>query len=209
MQPLYKVRFIPACTITQRWRTLLVDDVQELSRFAQRVVDIITRILLDAKHDFAKSTAISTSPIKCVPSSSGSPRVATRLHSNAALKLNLANALWTAIRFCPGLQNIRVLTAMILIEMLVKQHATLIGGSDPQEDAREHWTRFCADVLVVCDSDVMRSFWTGKIDNSHWAAWDWTSTERSFVWQLFVTRWMKDMHVSWERLSYLLVVPFM
>jgi hypothetical protein len=181
-----------------------------MSRFAQRVVDLITRILLDAKLDFAESTEIPTSPVKGVPSSSGSLRVATtRPHSNAALKLNLAIALWTAIRRCPGLRKLQVLTAPILIEMLVKQQVTLIGGCDPQEDAREHWTRFCADVLVVCDSNVVRSFWTGKIHDIHWPAWDWTSTERSFVWQLFVTQWTKDMDVSWERFSYLLVVPFM
>ena len=190
---------------------LLADDPQGLDRFAKRAVEIITRILLDSMLDFTNSSPeIPTSPVKNAPSSSGSHRVTTsRPRSNTALKLNLVTALWTAIRRCPGLRQLQAITAPILIEMLIKQQTTLIGGNDTQEDAREYWTRLCADVLIVCDSNVLRSFWTGKAGDVDWSAWNWTPNEKSFTWQLFVTEWTKETDVCWDHFSQLLVVPFM
>lgn len=81
-------------------------------------------------------------------------------------------------------------------------------------DEREQWAMFCADVLLVSDTDDLKVFWGGPNGStavngaaSH-VGCSWKPDERSLVWTCFLRKWSDAREWNWESAAALLGVPF-
>jgi hypothetical protein len=171
-----------------------------------RAADILIDILQDASLDL---TTKSGPPRKTLSSSSPT-KVPPSLHSNISLKLSITRDLWTIIRTTIP-PDFVVAAGEKLLACLIDNEDDWVWETDSSDDARKHWAMFCAEVLLVCASDELRSFWGTSRGSGNDSKRDWSRKPevRRLVWACFVQKWKEEGDWNWEGAIILLGVPFM
>jgi hypothetical protein len=88
----------------------------------------------------------------------------------------------------------------------MEDEADLVWETDSPDDARKQWAYLCAEVLVVCEVDDLREFWSKRSCAMAMMAYE--PGVQSLVWGCFVEKWTEDAEGSWEGAALLLGVPF-
>ncbi|KAG1745909.1 uncharacterized protein EDB91DRAFT_1236218 [Suillus paluster] len=175
--------------------------------FATKAAEILVDILGDSKLDFSAKygppPSQHVSPVagvRVTPKRSSLPS-----RSNAALKLVVVRDLWAVLRTTfPN--NLLHSAGTSLLACLIEDETNLVWETDSPDDARKQWAYFCAEVLVVCELDDLREFWTRR--SSAMSMMSYEPGVQSLVWGCFVERWTEDTEGSWEGAALLLGVPF-
>ncbi|KAJ7016133.1 hypothetical protein C8F04DRAFT_1056651, partial [Mycena alexandri] len=156
----------------------------DIADFAILAVEIITDILLEPSIDITLKAGVSF----CTDGQANL--------SNAVLKLKLVRGLWAVIR--------KVIPSPQLVSAAEKFITVLVAHEDEFTDcgdvSRTKWAMFCAEVLIICDFDDLKDFWTyGE---------KWTDAVRSTVWRCFMERWKEESECAWQGVDILLAIPF-
>ncbi|KAG0704222.1 hypothetical protein DFH29DRAFT_912360 [Suillus ampliporus] len=175
--------------------------------FATKAATILVEILCDPKLDLSakygpppSQQASPVGEVKVTPRRSLIPS-----RSNAALKLVVARDLWTVIRTTFPNSLLHSAGARLLT-CLIEDEAALVWETDSPDDARTQWAYFCAEVLVVCEVDDLREFWSTRSRGMSMMSHE--PGVQSLVWGCFVERWTEDAEGSWEGAALLLGIPF-
>ncbi|KAJ7796184.1 hypothetical protein B0H14DRAFT_3495078 [Mycena olivaceomarginata] len=117
--------------------------------------------------------------------------------SNAALKLKVVRALWATMRKIISNPQLTSAGEKLIYELMKAEDEFTDSG----EVSRVEWATFCAEVLVVCDPEDLKDFWS-------YGKWEWTDTVRRTVWRCFVEKWKEESECAWHAVVALLLVPF-
>ncbi|EGN98376.1 hypothetical protein SERLA73DRAFT_56513, partial [Serpula lacrymans var. lacrymans S7.3] len=181
--------------------------VQFACRAAVILVDILQDPNLDLSHKAGSALpVVATSPVKD-RSPSKSPRKLPNnsSRSNAALKLSITREFWTIMRTTIP-NNLLHAGGAKLLTSLMENEDDLVWETDAPDDARKEWAYLCAEVLVVCDIDELKKFWTRRA--SARAQMTYEPGVQSLVWNCFVEKWQEDADGTWECAVVLLGIPF-
>lgn len=117
--------------------------------------------------------------------------------SNAALKLKVVRAFWATMRKIISNPQLTSAGEKLIYELMKAEDEFTDSG----EVSRVEWATFCAEVLVVCDPEDLKDFWS-------YGKWEWTDTVRRTVWRCFVEKWKEESECAWHAVVALLLVPF-
>jgi hypothetical protein len=171
--------------------------------FATKAATILVDILRDPKLDL--STKIGPPPPQHASPVMSRKQSSLPSRSNAALKLTVTRELWAVMRTTfPN--NLLHSAGLKLLGCLIGDEDNLVWETDSPDDARKQWAYLCAEVLVVCEVDDLREFWTRR---SHaMAMMSYEPGVQSLVWGCFVEKWTEDAEGPWEGAALILGVPF-
>lgn len=181
------------------------DNVEGTGVFVVRAAYILIDILEDTSLDLTtksgppRNALSSSSPARALPSS----------HSNTVLKLSIIRDLWATVRTTVPSDLMAVAGEKVLCCLLDKEDK-LMWETDSPDDARKQWAMFCAEVLLVCDMDEVRSFWdiNRHAGSQRKREWSRKPETRSLVWTCFVQKWKEEREWHWEGAVILLGAPF-
>lgn len=175
-------------------------------QFSVRAVNILIEILQDNNLDL--TTKVGPPP-KMLSSSSPPRHVALSTRSNAAIKLSVTCDLWGILsKIVP--HNLLIRAAERLLIVLVDNEEELVWETDSvTDDARKQWAMFCAQILLVCDTEELVHFWDRRGADDSVPSWAQIVEIRGLVWTCFLQKWMEETHWDWERGVVLLSLPLM
>lgn len=182
-------------------------DSEEASEYAVPVAVILVDLLQDANLDLTPrveptSNLLPTSPID---GTTTLPVPLSTTSTNAALKLKVIRDLWSTTRIVIPHEHLGNAGEKLLSCLMENEREF----TDPGKDARIEWSSLCAELLVVCDVDVLRAFWGCNVSpDIKKQEWNWASDVRTLVWKRFVEKWKEDEKGNWEGGVVLLGVPF-
>jgi hypothetical protein len=169
-----------------------------------RAASILIDILLDTNLDLTTKSG----PPRKVLSSSSPARPPPSSCSSTILKLSITRDLWAIVRANVPLELITV-AGKKLLGCLVDNEEGLVWETDSPDDARREWAMLCAEVLLVCDLQELKSFWGIAGSERKGEVWSRKTEVRSFVWTCFVQKWKEDGGWYWEGAVILLGAPFL
>ncbi|KDQ62518.1 hypothetical protein JAAARDRAFT_203629 [Jaapia argillacea MUCL 33604] len=169
-------------------------DDDATSKFAQRAVEILSEILYDPRVN-----------LKVGPTTS---RKSTHVErSTTELKLLIIREFWASLRTAVPSQLLTDAGELFISRLQDRTHDILKESetSVPDLGAWEHWALLCTDVLLVCEVNQVKAFWSSKDGGTAWA---WSKMACTMVWNTFLEEWAEAGKATWDGIVALLAVPF-
>ncbi|TFK69534.1 hypothetical protein BDN72DRAFT_959500 [Pluteus cervinus] len=188
------------------------DEDDAIPDFAAKMVDVLIELLQDTNLDLVgRSTSATAKGSAGLRGSSpfnftDPPMEPAADLTNGLLKLHVVRRLFETTRAAIPHVHMNMAGERML--------ACLMKNEDEFTEGRPAvlglWARFCAEVIAVCDIDLIKAFWgyMPALRDKIWE-WNWTDECKAVAWRAFLQKWREDPEANWEGCLYVLGVPFM
>ncbi|PFH53300.1 hypothetical protein AMATHDRAFT_137672 [Amanita thiersii Skay4041] len=201
------------------------NDDPGITTFTIRAADILIDIIQDRNIDLtAKMPSVSSVATGdndglsiCLSSDPPQPDAEpNRKFSNGALKLRIMRDLWATVRLAVPHSMLLPASQKLLLCLVANEEELLSNGdilnmeSGTDGPALSLWSQLCADLLMHCDVDTLKSFWGqgSGLDDLDFGGWNRSCSNSKLIWITFAAVWAQEAEWVPECFVVLLSIPF-